>query len=339
MAGVLVKGYDNYGNKTGQSGFTALAPGSGGGNTTNNQTNGTSNQTTTNNQTTNTTETDTRNTSTQQQNMSDQSLAALEQLIQQLSNGGTKNQQDDRAMRLQQIADAKAQASQYSKTNAYGDAKGAMDQQMRKVMDTLMPALTRNAEGAGTSQNAMRALLEQQGAVQASESAASLGLNAAAQYGGVANGISGILAQLVGMRDPAADALLQALGIAKGAVVTNNTSDNSVRNVNSQVNGTSTTNGTTSQNSHGSTSIIAPPQPDKQFNTGGQIGPSQGTGGGGSTFYGKPAGANSINSFNPNDMMQGFGNFNPVNGAGIDGLHFGNDSTIQALLGAGGQGY
>ncbi len=335
-------GFDNYGvkvaPKAGTSGFTSLAPGTGGGNNTNSNNSGTSNSTTTNNQTVNSKDVTNTSQSSRTQNMTDTSLAALEMLIKQLSEGGTKNMQDDRQARLDQIASAKSQASQYSKGAAYADAKGAMDQNTRKVMDTLMPALARNAEGSGTSQNSMRALLEQQGAIQAAESSSALGLNAASQYGGIANGIQSILAQLTTAQDPAAQALLAALGLAKGAVQNNDTNSSTTRDLTQTTNGTSTTNGTTTNTGQSSTAITQAQEQARQM-MGGQVGPSQGTGGG-STFYGKPAGMNSINSFNPNDMMQGFGNFNPqMNLTGLDGLHFGGDNTISQLMGTGAGGY
>jgi len=332
--------FDNYGmagsatNSNAMMGSGGSGGNSGGGSTTNSTNKGTSKSTTNSNQTTKTTEVDNRNTTTRQQNMSDSSLAALEQLIATLQSGGTEDMQRSKQQQQQQIAINNANASQYSKAAAFGDAKGAMDEQTRKIMDSLMPTLARNAEGAGTSQNAMRALLTQQGAIQAAEAASTVGVNAAAQYGNVANGIQGILAQLVGMKDPAADALLQALGIAKGAVVNNNTQDNSTRTVNSNTVGNSVTDGSTSNNVNSNTAIQAPESANNRAMNG-MMASSRAPTLGGSSFQ-------DMRSAPPKaggDAMYAFGNFNPIGGSGLQGTNYGGDGITSMLAGLGGTGY
>lgn len=255
--------------------------------------------------TTTSTGTSTTQTNSTVQNMDDESLAALNTLIAQLQGGGTPEMLADRAARLKAIASAQAQQAAYSKDAAMRDAQGTMDQQTRKVMEQLLPSLTRSAEGAGTSQNALRALLMQKGANEAAESASALGLKAATDYGQVQNGVSSILAQLVSMKDPAADALLAALGIAKGAV--------------QNTNGTSTT----TQSSTGTATNPSVGIASGNFNSGPVFGTAA------------PMRANSITNFNPNDTMSAYGNFNPSVGiSGLSGLSYGTSGqTMGQYLG------
>lgn len=179
-------------------------------------------------------------TNTTQQNMSPQSIAALNLLIQQLMGGGTQSMAEDKARKLQEEQALQQQLQGYSKGNAFGDAQGAMAQQLRMVMEKIAPNLVRAAEGAGTSQNSMRALLLQQGANQAAESSSALGLKAAVDYGNISNGLSGILSNLVNQADPTTTALLNALNIAKGSV------SNMQSTVHETGTGTNTSTGTTS---------------------------------------------------------------------------------------------
>jgi len=158
-------------------------------------------------------------------NMDPASMAALQLLIKQLMGGGTQQMAEDQARRQQEIGAAQSQRSAYSKDNAFADAQGAMSQQLRMALEKMVPSLTRAAQGAGTSQNSLRALMMQDVGVRSAESAAALGLNAATQYGGIATNLTSILEKLTQPNDPATTALLQALSIAKGA--TQNTRTNS----------------------------------------------------------------------------------------------------------------
>ena len=199
---------------------------------------------TTSNQTTNSS----GSSQTSTRNMDPASLAALQALISQLMGGGTQQMAEDRARRQQEIQSVQNQRGQYSKDAAFGDAQGAMSQLLRQAMEQAMPSLVRAAEGAGTSQNSMRALLTQDALTRSSESAAALGLNAATQYGGIASNLSSVLEQLTRGDNTVTEALLNALNIAKGAVsdsTTNttgtqttsgvqNTAQNQVQNIGAQ---------------------------------------------------------------------------------------------------------
>ena len=171
-----------------------------------------------------------------QTNMTNQSLGALEALIQQLMGGGTNEMRQTKQTKNKEIANLQQDREGYSKTAAFADAQGLIAQTMRQALEKLIPSINQGAMGAGASQSSMRALLTQRAAENAAEAAAAQGLNSAVQYGGVANGMSAIIERLLAQQDPAAQALIQALGVAKGAVsnTTNNYSE------------TGTTSGTTS---------------------------------------------------------------------------------------------
>jgi len=176
--------------------------------------------------------------SVNQQNMDAKSLEALNKLIAQLLGGGTAEMGRQSAERAREIQNVTAQRSGYSREAALADAQGAMSQQLRQVMEKLLPSITRAAEGSGTSQNSMRALMLQDAATRAAESSAALGLDAVSKYGNIGATLSGVLEALTRPNDPAAQALLNALNVAKGAVTTGTqTSDTSnwgVQNTQSQ---------------------------------------------------------------------------------------------------------
>lgn len=170
------------------------------------------------------TQTETGKRTTNTQNMTPESLAALEQFIQQLMNGGTPEMQQQAAARRGEVTRTRSMQDSYSKAAAFADAQGLMSQQLRQAMEKGMPTLVRAAEGAGTSANSMRALMTQQLMTQAAEGAAAQGLQAAGQYGNVAVGFGGILERLT-QTDPAVlQALVNAFQVSKGAV--QNTTEN-----------------------------------------------------------------------------------------------------------------
>lgn len=181
-----------------------------------------------------------------------------------------------RARRQQEIQANQGFRSNYTKEAAFADAQGAMAQLLQQSMEKAMPALVRSAEGAGASQNSMRALLTQDALNRASQGAATIGLEAAGNYGQVASSFSQILEALTRPDTTVSDALLQALNIAKGAIT--NTQSSTVGTSVTNQSGSSNTN--TSQNSNsqtnqsgGQTSVRPNPYGDVQYYT---------TGGGGS---------------------------------------------------------
>lgn len=152
---------------------------------------------------------------------------ALSQLIALLLSGGTAEQKQEKATRQGEVATVQKARGDYSKEAAFADAQGAVAQQSRLAMEKLLPSITRSAEGAGTSQNSMRALLLQDAANKAAESASALGLKAATDYGGITGNLSSVLEALTRPTNPVTAALLQALQISKGEQSTGGTTSSS----------------------------------------------------------------------------------------------------------------
>lgn len=146
--------------------------------------------------------------------------AILTSLLAQLAGGGTGAQQGDRAARTSTINTAQQGLADYSKTAAFADAQGAMTANFNAILAQLLPQLVRQAEGSGTSQNSMRALMTQDAAKKAAESSATLGLKAAADYGGISTNIASVLERLTSGTDPVQAALIQALALGKGQTTT-----------------------------------------------------------------------------------------------------------------------
>ena len=164
------------------------------------------------------TQSGTQNTTSNTQNMDPQSLAALQTLIAQLMGGGTQQMANDAAARKGEINKVTQQRAGYSKDAAFADAQGLIAQTMRRVMEQLVPSISRSAEGAGASQSSLRALLLQDAASKAAEASAAQGLSAAQGYGTISANMSQVLEALTRPDNTVNNALLSALQIAKGAV-------------------------------------------------------------------------------------------------------------------------
>jgi hypothetical protein len=216
-------------------------------------TTGSSQSTGTSSQNTNSVQNTSSTTQTNQSNMDKQSMAALQLLIQQLMGGGTQDMATQKAQKQQEINADQATRSGYSKEAAFSDAQGAMAAQLRAVLEKVAPTLVRAAQGAGTSQSSMRALLTQDMAARAAEAASTTGLQAATAYGGVNAQLSSVLANLVNSTDPVSAALVQALNIAKGAQTSGTSTTNGTTTGSSTTNGTTTNNTNTQQDTSGGT--------------------------------------------------------------------------------------
>ena len=140
-----------------------------------------------------------------------QSNEALSVLIQQLMNGGTASQQQQSAQRQGEVNANQALRARYSPEAAMADAQGLISQQLRLAMEKSLPSITRSAEGAGASANALRALLTQDALAKAAESSSAVGVQAVQGYGSIGAQISGILEGLTRPDNSGTDALLQAL--------------------------------------------------------------------------------------------------------------------------------
>lgn len=140
---------------------------------------------------------------------------ALKVLLEQLLSGGTAEQKAAQANINQEIATNRGARADYSKSAAFADAQGAINQQQRLALEKLIPSLVRSSEGAGTSQSSMRALLLNDAANKAAESASALGLKASVDYGNISSNLGNILSGLV-KGTPVTDALLKAIDVGKG---------------------------------------------------------------------------------------------------------------------------
>jgi hypothetical protein len=106
----------------------------------------------------------------------------------------------------------------YSKQNAIADSQAFIETSTRKMMEQIMPSINTMVEASGTSGGAVSGLLKNDAVARAAENAATLGVNAATQYGQISNDQSNIIAGLVEKSPMALQMLLQALNVAKGSV-------------------------------------------------------------------------------------------------------------------------
>ena len=150
--------------------------------------------------------------------MSNVGRQALDSLLAQLAAGGTPAQRAIQEDILRTIQQTEAQRAEYSKSAAFADAEGLMQQQLRQALEATLPSILLAGEAAGTSGSAISALLAQDLTARASEGAAAQGLNAAVDYGNISNQLLQTQAELVNREDPALQALQDALAIDRGSV-------------------------------------------------------------------------------------------------------------------------
>lgn len=182
-------------------------------------------------------------------NMSSAALKALNDLIAQLSGGGTASTKAQADQIKEQLAVLLQKQGDYSKEVAFADAEGAVRMLLRQNMEKLLPQIDNAAQGAGTSQSAMRALLLQRAAENSADLASSKQLEAAVQYGNIGNGVAGSITNLLQLGDPTTNMLLNALNISKGAVSSTSTSESGTKSTSGTT--SSVTNGTSNSNTTG----------------------------------------------------------------------------------------
>jgi len=153
-----------------------------------------------------------------QQNMTPESLAALQNLIQTLEAGGTPEQRASEARRRQTQSMVEQLLASVSTGAAMTDAQGLMALNLQQAMEKNMPAISKAIEGAGTSASSMQAVLSQQATRDASLAAGALGGQLAGQYAGERSNLASTLEALTRPNNQSTDALLQAFNIARGAV-------------------------------------------------------------------------------------------------------------------------
>lgn len=157
--------------------------------------------------------------STEAQRFNTAQQVKRQQLIQQagIIKGGTEEQRAVSDARLQEIERNRVTQAGYTKDAAFTDAKALSAYFQRTLMEQQLPGILRGAEGAGTSQGSMRALLQTRAAEVTAEQAAKIGIDAASSYGQINNQLAGTLEALT-RQDPNSISaqLLQALSVGKG---------------------------------------------------------------------------------------------------------------------------
>ncbi len=132
--------------------------------------------------------------------------------------GGTVETKQANAERQTEIGRSRTMQAGYSKDAAFADATALTGRFTRQLMEQLMPQINKAVESSGTSGGAVRGLLAQDAAARVGEAQAALGLNAAVQYGAINNQLESTLELLTRANNPTTQALLQALGMAKGTI-------------------------------------------------------------------------------------------------------------------------
>lgn len=149
--------------------------------------------------------------------LSAQGRQSLDMLIAQLAAGGTPGQRAIQEDVLRTIQAIEVQRTQFSKEAAFRDAEGAIQTQLQRSLEATLPSILLASTGAGTSGDALSALLTNDLSARAAGEASALGIDAAARFGQISASLLGTQAELVDREDPALNALLQALQIDRGS--------------------------------------------------------------------------------------------------------------------------
>lgn len=150
-------------------------------------------------------------------NMDAASFAALQELIAQLSAGGTTEQKVANARRDQTRQLVEQLLGQISPNMAFEESKGLMALNLQQALERNMPAIQKAIEGAGTSSSSMQGVLSQQMARDAALAAAALGGQQAAQYAAQRSNLANTLENLTRPTNDITKALMEALQLSKGA--------------------------------------------------------------------------------------------------------------------------
>lgn len=185
----------------------------------------------------------------------------LQQLLAMLMSGGTPEYRRSQQQRMTELNNNRATQARYSPDAAFADAQGLMNQIMRRALEGQVAQLIRSAEGAGTSQSSMRALLTNDALSRAAEGGATAGLGAAANYGQIVASLAGVNEGLTRPDNSNIQAILEALQLVQQA--------NQVQTTESQGGGGST--GGRTWSGGRSDSVLGMPSTDAFFNRPGGI--------------------------------------------------------------------
>lgn len=228
---------------------------------------------------------DTTKQTTTSKNMDDEAYGMLMKYLREQMQGGSPEDQRRRQEIWNEIAANQTQRAQYSKGAAFADSSAAASAMMSQALENALPAITAGVDSAGTSGSAMAALLSTKAAEAVSRNAAQLQLEAAINYGQIANQSSGIIAELLKINSEESRSLLHGLEIAKGArteqttITDRSISSNSTSNRRGNESGSSQSNesnwsNTTQTNSGGTTSTTRQYHPPAGGTSGGSSGGS-----------------------------------------------------------------
>lgn len=140
-------------------------------------------------------------------------------LIAQLMGGGTKQQKTQTGERDAVTELVRNLLGEFSKQQAFEDAKGLMALNMQNSMQKNMPAIQKSIEGAGTSASSMQSLLSQNLVSDSALAASALGAEQAKAYAGTTTNLASLLEALTRSDNSVLTALTNALGLAKGGTV------------------------------------------------------------------------------------------------------------------------
>lgn len=151
--------------------------------------------------------------------MSDSGRQAMQQLLATLAAGGTDEQRRILEEQLNTLQNVRGAQADYSRETALGDSEALMQTMLQRSMESALPGILAAGSGAGTSGDAITALLSQDLASRAAGDAAGVGVQAVQGYGGILAQLMGQeVAASQGMEDQALGALLEALGVDAGSM-------------------------------------------------------------------------------------------------------------------------
>lgn len=159
----------------------------------------------------------------------EEALAILHNYLKEVSNGGTKEYQQQVATRNQALQETQSALGQYTTQKAFEDAAGLMAQNLQVSQEKNAPALAKSIQGAGTSSSSMQGLLAGKIASDAALNASALGAEQAKVYAQTSSQLRGIIEALTKVDPQAETNLLKALDLLKVSTSSDVKSNSSVQ--------------------------------------------------------------------------------------------------------------
>lgn len=156
-------------------------------------------------------------TSFNERNISAIGRQALDSLIAQLAAGGTPSQRAAQQDVLRTIQLIDAQRAEFSSDRALALSEEAVQSNLQRSLEAALPSILLAGNAAGTSGDALSALLTQDLQTQAAGQAAEIGIDAVTNFGQISAGLLQDRSVLSQRQDPVANALIQALNVDVGS--------------------------------------------------------------------------------------------------------------------------